>query len=117
VILGVGVDVCSIARWEQMASRRPGVVKKLLTSAEAARPAESQAARFAAKEALIKALGGVTFPWHDAEVRSGADGRPEFRLAGAAAAAAERLGVARIHLSLSHDGGVAIAFTVLEGAP
>jgi holo-[acyl-carrier protein] synthase len=115
VILGLGVDVCSIGRWAAMAARRPGLVKKLLTPAEAGLAAESQAARFAAKEALVKALGGVAFPWHDAEVVADAAGRPAWQLGGAAAEAARRLGVARTHLSLSHDGGVAVAVTVLEG--
>lgn len=98
-----------------MADRRPGVVQRVLTSREAARPTESQAARFAAKEALAKALGApVDLHWQDAEVVREA-GAPRFELRGSVAARASELGVQRVHLSMSHDGGIATAFVVLEG--
>jgi holo-[acyl-carrier protein] synthase len=116
VIVGVGVDVCPVERWTALAARRPGLVRRLLTEAEAAVPPESQAARFAAKEALAKALGGPSARWHDAEVATDASGKPYFILRGSAAAAAERLGVARTHLSISHDAGLAVAFVVCETA-
>jgi len=77
---------------------------------------ESLAARFAAKEALAKALGAPRgLSWQDAEVVTDDDGRPRFELRGAVSEAATTLGVARVHLSLSHDGGTALAFVVLEG--
>ena len=58
MIIGIGVDVCDISRWEAAVQRHPGMVRKMLTHTEAVMPARSQAARFAAKEALYKALGG-----------------------------------------------------------
>ena len=73
MIVGIGVDVCSVERFSAMAARRPGVVSKLLTPAEAELPVHSQAARFAAKEALAKALGSPGgLSWQDAEVIPGA---------------------------------------------
>jgi holo-[acyl-carrier protein] synthase len=79
-------------------------------------PVESLAARFAAKEALAKALGAPGgLSWQDAEVVTDDDGRPSFELRGAVSEAATTLGVARGHLSLSHGGGTALAFVVLEG--
>lgn len=75
------------------------------------------AARFAAKEAVMKALGCGLGPvgWRDIEVQRGPGGRPQVRLEGAAARLANEKGVERIHLSLSHDGGIAIACAVAWG--
>ena len=78
-------------------------------------PLESLAARFAAKEALAKALGAPgDLSWHDAEVVTDVSGWPSFELRGTVAARAQELGVDRVHLSLSHDGGLASAMVVLE---
>ena len=57
MIIGVGIDVCDVARFAESVARRPGLVNRLFTAREAERPMASQAARFAAKEALAKALG------------------------------------------------------------
>ncbi|MDO4784866.1 MAG: holo-ACP synthase [Propionibacteriaceae bacterium] len=115
MIVGIGVDVCSVERFAAMVQRRPGIVAKLLTPAEATLPAHSQAARFAAKEALAKALGSPGgLSWQDAEVVASPAGQPSFEITGTVAALAERLGVVRLHLSLSHDAGVAIAMVVAE---
>lgn len=115
MIVGIGVDVCDVARWQAAVARHPGIMTRVLTPAEAARRPESQAARFAAKEALIKALGGPEgLHWHDAEVVSDAQGAPSFQLRGTVAGAARRRGIDRVHLSLSHDGGIATAFVVAE---
>ena len=79
------------------------------------RPARSLAARFAAKEALIKALGGhAVIRWHDMQIVQDADGNPDFVLSGALAAHVTSLGIERVHLSMSHDAGIASAFVVLE---
>jgi holo-[acyl-carrier protein] synthase len=116
VILGIGTDVTEIARLGHSLERTPTLRDRLFTPAEAVLPLESLAARFAAKEALAKALGAPgDLSWHDAEVVSDISGWPSFELRGSVAARAEQLGVQRTHLSLSHDGGVAIAFVVLEG--
>ena len=116
MIVGVGIDVCDIARFGESLSRTPALRTRLFTPAEAERPLASLAARFAAKEALAKALGApVGMHWHDAEVVSESSGRPLFTLRGSVLARAEELGVASVHLSLSHDAGIASAMVVLEG--
>src|SRR5512144_1787039 len=103
-VIGVGIDVADIARFEASLERTPGLRERLFTAHEAGRPLASLAARFAAKEALAKALGApVGMAWHDAEVVSEDSGRPRFDLRGTVLARANDLGVASVHLSLSHD--------------
>jgi len=116
MIVGIGIDVCEIERFAATLERRPGLADRLFTPAEAARPIASLAARFAAKEALAKALGAPAgMQWHDAEVITDAAGRPSFRLTGTVADRADQLGVVSVHLSLSHDAGIASAMVVCEG--
>jgi len=115
VILGLGTDVVEIARLEQALERTPTLRERLFTPGESMLPMESLAARFAAKEALAKALGAPGgLSWQDAEVVVDEDGRPSFELRGTVADTAAGLGVGRVHLSIAHDGGVAVAFIVLE---
>jgi holo-[acyl-carrier protein] synthase len=117
VIVGVGVDVVDVARFEASLERTPGLRDRLFTAAERDLPLPSLAARFAAKEALAKALGAPRgLQWQDAEVLRTASGRPELRVAGTVADAADRAGVTGWHVSLSHDGGNAVAVVVAEGA-
>ena len=114
-VIGVGIDVADIARFEEALVRTPSMLGRLFTPAEAGRPPASLAARFAAKEALAKALGApVGMNWHDAEVVSEESGRPRFDLRGTVLARANDLGVVSVHLSLSHDAGIASAVVVLE---
>jgi holo-[acyl-carrier protein] synthase len=116
VIVGVGVDVCDVARFEESLRRTPDLRERLFTADERTLPPHSLAARFAAKEALAKALGAPAgLGWQDAEVVSERSGRPGLVLRGSVLAAADGLGVLRTHLSLSHDAGIATAFVVLEG--
>ncbi len=116
MIVGVGTDVVEVVRLEQSLDRTPTLRARLFTPAERDLPAESLAARFAAKEALAKALGAPGgLSWQDAEVVVDDAGRPRFELRGTVASTAADLGVERVHVSLSHDGGVALAFVVLEG--
>ena len=116
VIIGVGIDVVDIARFAQVLERTPALATRLFTAAERRLPAASLAARFAAKEALAKALGApVGLRWLDAEVHRGDDGRPHLRVTGTVAARAAELGATDTHLSLSHDAGIASAVVVLEG--
>lgn len=116
MILGVGVDVCDIGRFEATLRRTPEVAVRLFTPAERTLPTPSLAARFAAKEALAKALGVPPgLEWHDAQVVPEPSGRPVLELRGTLQAAAEGVGVRDVHLSLSHDAGIATAFVVLEG--
>jgi holo-[acyl-carrier protein] synthase len=114
-VVGVGIDVVDIDRFVESLTRTPGLRDRLFTPAEAELPPASLAARFAAKEAIAKALGApVGLAWHDAEVVSADSGRPHLALRGTVAAACEAQGVASVHLSLSHDAGIASAVVVLE---
>ena len=115
VIIGVGVDVVDVARFTEAMRRTPGLVGRLFTDAEQRLPAASLAARFAAKEALAKALGaGGGMAWTDAEVRVDDVGRPSLAITGTVLARADSLGVTRWHISLSHDGGIAAATVIAE---
>jgi holo-[acyl-carrier protein] synthase len=116
VIIGVGIDVVDVARFGATLERTPGLRDRLFTDAERGLPLASLAARFAAKEALAKALGApVGLHWRDAEVHRGEDGRPHLSMRGTVAARAEALGVSHAHLSLSHDAGIASAVVIAEG--
>jgi holo-[acyl-carrier protein] synthase len=117
VILGVGIDVVDVARFAATLERTPGLRQRLFTNAERTRPLASLAARFAAKEALAKALGAPAgMRWLDAEVRTDSSGQPSLALTGTVADEAGRLGVTRTHVSLSHDAGISSAVVILEGA-
>ena len=116
-IAGIGVDVVDLARFERAVARTPRLRERLFAPSERELPLRSLAGRFAAKEALIKALGESTgIGWHDMEVVSDGHGNPSLRLSGAAAALAEQRSIARLHLSMSHDAGVAVAMVVAETA-
>jgi holo-[acyl-carrier protein] synthase len=122
VIVGIGVDVVLVERFAGALSRTPLLADRLFTEAELVtgsgnpRSPESLAARFAAKEAVAKAIGAPSgLRWHDCEVVSDPDGRPWLTVSGTVAAAAAERGVARWHVSLSHDGGIASAMVVAEG--
>lgn len=115
MILGVGTDLVEVARLVESLERTPTLRDRLFTQGEAGLPSESLAARFAAKEALAKALGAPGgLSWRDAEVVTLESGRPTLELSGTVAERAEALGVAHVHLSLAHDGGFASATVILE---
>ena len=115
MIVGVGIDVVDVARFGSTLARTPAVRTRLFTEGELTRPLASLAARFAAKEALAKALGAPAgLLWLDAEVRSDETGRPSLVVSGSVAARAAELGVEHIHVSLSHDAGIASAVVILE---
>ncbi len=125
MIVGIGVDIVDIPRLRRALERQgERFLRRVFTAAEqeycrAHRdPAPYFAARFAAKEALFKALGtgwsqGIT--WLDAEVRREESGAPRLVLAGRAAEISRSLGTRAIHLSLSHSEETAVAFVILEG--
>jgi holo-[acyl-carrier protein] synthase len=122
VIVGIGVDLVDLARFDRAATRTPALLERLFTAEETTNgagrplPLRSLAGRFAAKEALIKAVGDATGRrWHDMRVVSDALGNPSFAVFGAMAGILERCGVTALHLSLSHDGGLAIAYVIAEG--
>jgi holo-[acyl-carrier protein] synthase len=114
-VIGVGIDVVDLERFAESLTRTVGLRERLFTPGEASLGIASLAARFAAKEALAKALGAPgDLAWHDAEVLSEDSGRPRFTLRGTVAARAAELGAVDVHLSLSHDAGIASAVVVLE---
>ena|SRR5699024_2165382 len=116
MIIGVGVDMVDIERFEGQIAHSPRLMERLFTPHERELPLRSLAARYAAKEALIKALGGSDgVRWQEIEVpRLGERQAPNYVVTGVTAATLEGRGVTRQHLSLSHDAGLALAYTVLE---
>jgi len=125
MIVGTGVDLCEVARIEKAIQSSHGrrLVERVFTEREAAyaqskaNPYERYAARFAAKEAGMKALGtgwrnGIS--WRDFEVANLPSGRPTLQLSGKAAEIARKLGVNRIALSLTHTAAQALAMVILE---
>ena len=117
VTTGVGIDVVDVDRFRLVLERRPRIVDRLFTDGER-RDAHSQperlAARFAAKEAVLKALGvgaGVT-PWRSIEVALSASGAPRVVLHGCASEIADSQGVGHLHLSMTHTDHLAAAFVV-----
>ncbi|GAA4777940.1 hypothetical protein GCM10023351_23540 [Microbacterium gilvum] len=116
MIIGIGVDLVDVPRFERTLARTPRLAERLFTPHEAGLPLRSLAARYAAKEALIKALGGSDgVTWTEIEIaRLGEREAPRFELTGATARVVAARGIARLHLSLSHDAGLAIAYVVAE---
>jgi holo-[acyl-carrier protein] synthase len=115
VIVGVGTDIVEVARFEAALARTPALRARLFTESERTLPPASLAARFAAKEALAKAVGSPgTLRWHDAEITVRGSGQPVIAVTGTVAAWAANLGVDRWHLSLSHDAGIATAVVIAE---
>src|SRR6218665_1799430 len=83
MIVGIGIDVVDIDRFERTLARTPRLRERLFSVAERDLPPRSLAARYAAKEALIKALGGFSgATWHDMRVVQDAAGKPDFELTG-----------------------------------
>src|SRR5215469_7869485 len=118
MIVGVGIDVVAIERFSAALRRTPSLAARLFTERERALPLHSLAARFAAKEALSKALGAPRgLQWTDVEVVTGPAGQPFITVTGTVAEAARRLGVVSWHLSLSHDAGIASAIVIAESGP
>ncbi len=117
MIVGVGIDVVDIARFGATLERTPALRERLFTPEERALPLQSLAARFAAKEAAAKALGSPGgMDWQDATISRPHGQPPVLHITGSVAAVAARLGVARLHLSLSHDAGVASAVVIAESS-
>lgn len=127
MLVGIGTDLAKIERFAAILERRGiAITRRLLTANEQA--AMQQAAskpaflakRFAAKEALLKALGtGLRhgLSWQDMEVSNDALGKPVMQLSGKAAELATAKGVTNIHLSITDEKEMALAFVVLESLP
>jgi holo-[acyl-carrier protein] synthase len=113
-ILGIGIDVVDIERFQESLDRTPGLLTRVFTPNESKLKIASLAARFAAKEALAKALNAkATFNWQEAEIVSEATGKPTFTFSGEMA---KRLVGHNVHLTLSHDAGIASAMVIVEVA-
>ena len=112
MIDGIGIDVVDIDRFKTSLERTPGLLEKLFTEGERSKPLASLAARFAAKEALAKALNaGKGLSWQEAEVVNLENGKPVFLFRGEIA---DLIDGADVHLSLSHDAGIASAMVIVE---
>jgi holo-[acyl-carrier protein] synthase len=118
-ILGLGVDICEIERMERALGRHPTMRERVFTPEERAycdakaRPAESYAGRFAAREAVIKALGGYRGKrWQDISVWRAPSGAPAIRLEGNAKVRADTLGVSKVLITFTHERTSAVAFAV-----
>jgi holo-[acyl-carrier protein] synthase len=122
-VRGIGVDAVDVARFRSVLERRPALAQRLFTDAERAYaasgndPGSRLAVRFAAKEAVLKALGvGIgAAAFHDVEVVRGDNGAPHLVVGGRAAALAAARGVRWWHISLTHTALVAVASVVAEG--
>ena len=124
MIVSIGIDIIEVYRIRETISRTPRFLERVFTvsereycEAKGAAAAQSYAARFAAKEAFLKALktgwrGKIT--WHDIEVLSGEMGVPTLEINGEAQTIMGNLGANRIHLSLSHTTEHAVAQVILE---
>ncbi|SJM56674.1 Holo-[acyl-carrier protein] synthase [Actinomycetales bacterium JB111] len=114
-VRSVGIDVCSVERFMAAIERSPRLLTRLFTEQERDLPPASLAARFAAKEAIAKALGAPRgMRWHDCTVRRISGGAPVVEITGTVAARAAELGIDRWHLSISHDAGIAAAVAIGE---
>ena len=122
-VIGIGIDLVDIERFRRSLERTPSMRTRLFTEVELAYvapqadPVPSLAARFAAREAVMKALGvGLgAFSFHDVWVERAESGRPSLSLAGRAAELATLAGVAVWHLSLTHSDVMAAAYVIADG--
>lgn len=115
MIVGIGVDLVDVPRFERSLARTPRLLPRLFAPAERVLKPRSLAARYAAKEAFIKAMGGSDgVHWTDIEITSEPSGRPVFALSGETAATVAARGITAVHLSMSHDAGLATAYVIAE---
>lgn len=125
MILGIGIDLCDVRRMKRQLETDSGFVADVFLPDEIAycspkhHPAQHFAARYAAKEAVVKALasaGGAGTFWLDIEIIRNPDGQPRAELRGRLRELADGLGVANIHLSMTHTDDTAAAVAVIEDA-
>jgi holo-[acyl-carrier protein] synthase len=115
MIVGIGVDLVDVARFETAISSTPKLKDRLFTVGEKKLNNYSLAARFAAKEALMKAVGkakGLSF--QEVEIVKDEFGKPSFELSGQSKRTVSKKGIVNLHLSLSHDAGMAVAYVIAE---
>jgi holo-[acyl-carrier protein] synthase len=123
-VVGIGVDLVDTARFRTALARSPRLEERVFSPREREQVADgpgraaSLAARWAAKEAVAKVLVDCRgLSWHDCEVLAAAGGAPRLHVSGTVQAAAAAAGIGGWHLSLSHDGDMAIAFVVAVSSP
>lgn len=117
MIFGIGVDLVDVVRFEKAMTNTPKLKDRLFTQSEQELNLQSLAARFAAKEALIKAVGkaqGLSF--QEVSIEKDQHGKPGFVLSGQSFKTIAESGISDLHLSLSHDGDMAIAYVIAERA-
>lgn len=127
MIVGLGTDIIEVERIRDAVDRHEEhFLRHVFTDAELRDAPERNgryafyAGRWAAKEAVSKALGtgiGASCAWTDIEIRNNGDGKPEVVLNGRAAETASTLGAVRAHISISHERALACAVAVLESEP
>lgn len=121
MIVGLGIDVCSIERMRRALERHGDRFFGRICSPQEREDltgrdvATALAGRFAVKEAFAKALDGARgVGWHEVQVRRATSGRPILELSGNATKAVEKVGANAWHVSITHDAGVAVAVVILE---
>ena len=115
MVVGIGVDLVDVTRFEEHVAKTPKLLERLFVAAELDAPTKTIAGRFAAKEALIKALGGSDgVAWHEIEITKNLAGKPEIVTSGQTAKTILEAGISSLQLSISHDAGMAIAMVVAE---
>lgn len=115
MIFGVGSDVCSISRLEQSLSRTPKLNERLFHPNEIGLSNQSLAARFAAKEAITKAIGDPkVLTFNEVEITKDALGKPSVEFHFGTKERIQSFGDLKFHISLAHDAGVAMATVVVE---
>ena len=124
MIMGIGIDLVEIDRIQDLAERHQSFLKRIFASCELKycqgkkNPYPHLAARFAAKEAVFKALGtgwSLGLSWTDVAVENDMTGNPAIQLSNGAKCLADKLGVQKTHISLTHTGAYATAQVVIEG--
>jgi len=116
MIIGVGVDLVDLERFEKAIIGTPKLIERLFAESERGVSNRTLAGRFAAKEALVKAVGDPRgLRWHEVEIVKDALGKPSIVTTGTTADFIRVAGIQNLHLSISHDGGKAIAMVVAEG--
>ena len=116
MIIGIGVDLVDLKRFERAVARTPRLVERVFAESERAGSVATLAGRFAAKEAFMKAVGSAQgMAWHDVRVGKDSNGRPFISTFGSTAQATAAAGITKLHLSISHDAGVACAYVIAEG--
>lgn len=115
MIIGIGVDLVDLERFESKLTNSPALIERIFTETEREAANQSLAGYWAAKEAVIKALGNPGgLSWHDVAVQKDELGKPHLAISGETAVRASSMGISKWHLSISHDGGMACAMVVAE---